>query len=160
MTETNTLSTQKQRTEEETVRRVSVRGKIRQRVEKRRENVTAKLTPKKLKLLIVIVNKNKTEFYIDLLQSFEINMQLCMLGEGTATSETRHMLGLEDSERVIIFNLVREDRANEALDVLEEKFRTVRGGKGIAYTVPLTGMVGVAIYQFLSNHRMAREEKK
>ena len=34
---------------------------------------------------------------------------------------------------------------------LEEKFKTVKGGKGIAYTVPMTSTIGVAIYQFLSN---------
>ena len=33
-----------------------------------------------------------------------------------------------------------------------EKFRTVKGGKGIAYTVPMTSVIGVAIYQFLSNN--------
>jgi hypothetical protein len=32
-----------------------------------------------------------------------------------------------------------------------EKFRTVKGGKGIAYTVPISSTIGVAIYQFLSN---------
>ena len=34
---------------------------------------------------------------------------------------------------------------------LEEKFHKIKNGKGIAYTVPLTSTIGVAIYQFLSN---------
>ena len=41
--------------------------------------------------------------------------------------------------------------APHALEALSEKFQTIRGGKGIAYTVPMTGTIGVAIYQFLSN---------
>ena len=41
----------------------------------------------------------------------------------------------------------------EAMQGLEEKFHTLRGGKGIAFTVPLTGVIGVAIYRFLSNNR-------
>jgi glycerol-3-phosphate acyltransferase PlsY len=28
-----------------------------------------------------------------------------------------------------------------------------KGGKGIAYTVPMTSTIGVAIYQFLSNKK-------
>ena len=140
--------------------RMPVRGRLKQRFEKKKESIEKKLTPKKLKLLVTVVNKNKAEFYVDFLQSFEINMQLLTRGEGTANSETRHMLGLEDSERAVIFSLVREDRADAAMDALEEKFRTVRGGKGIAYTVPLSSVVGVAIYSFLSNNRMKREEKK
>ena len=45
------------------------------------------------------------------------------------------------------FEIARE----RALSELDEKFRTVKGGKGIAYTVPMTSTIGVAIYQFLSN---------
>lgn len=113
-----------------------------------------KVTPKKLKLLITVVNKKKTEFYVDLLQGFEINMQACLSAQGTATYETRYLLGLEEEDKTVILSLIREDRAAEALNALSEKFRTIRNGKGIAYTIPLTGVIGVAIYQFLSNNRM------
>ncbi len=117
-------------------------------------------TPKKLKLLVTVVNKNKAEFYMDLLHDFEVNLQLQMNAQGTAGSEMLHYLGLEESEKRVIFSIVREDRAPEALKLLEEKFTTVRGGKGIAYTVPLSGVIGVAIYQFLSNNRTTVKEKK
>jgi hypothetical protein len=43
------------------------------------------------------------------------------------------------------------DNAPAALKALEEKFRTIKNGKGIAYTVPMTGTIGVAIYRFLAN---------
>ena len=118
------------------------------------------VAPKVLKLLVTVVNKNKADFYIDLLHSFEVNLQLQMRAQGTAGSEMLHYLGLEESEKRVIFSIIREDRAAEALRVLEEKFSTVRGGKGIAYTVPLTGVIGVAIYQFLSNNRRTAKEKK
>lgn len=107
---------------------------------------------KKLKLLVTVVNRAKTEFYIDYLSGFEVNFQTSVLGQGTARSETLHMLGLEDSDRSVIFSVVREDRTAEILRGLEEKFDTVRKGKGIAFTIPLTSVVGVAIYRFLSNN--------
>lgn len=107
---------------------------------------------KKLKLLVTVVNRGKTEFYTDYLSGFEVNFQTSVLGQGTARSETLHMLGLEDSDRSVIFSVVREDRAEEILRGLEEKFETVRNGKGIAFTIPLTSVVGVAIYRFLSNN--------
>ncbi len=118
-----------------------------------------KPVPKKLKLLITIVNRNKAEFYMDVLQGFEVNMQICAMAEGTATSKMRHMLGLEDEERALIFSIIREDKAAQALKTLDEKFTTVKNGKGIAYTVPLSSVMGVAIYQFLSNNRMVKENK-
>lgn len=117
---------------------------------------TESIAPKKLKLLITVVNKNKAEFYMDYLQEFEINMQLSMRARGTADSDLLHYLGLENNEKSVLFSLVREDMAPLAMRGLEEKFRTVRDGKGIAYTVPLSSVAGAAIYQFLTNNRQRK----
>jgi hypothetical protein len=119
---------------------------------------TTNEAPQKLKLLITIVGRNKAEFYMDLLQSMNVNFQLAMLGQGTANREMLNLLGLSDSDKTVIFSTVREDRAKQTLSLLDEKFRTVRGGKGIAYTIPMSSVVGVAIYQFLSDNRMSRKE--
>ena len=108
---------------------------------------------KKLKLLITVVNRKKTEFYLDYLTGFEVNFQTAMAAQGTASSDMMYLLGLVDSDKSVIFSVLREDRAEEAMQGLEEKFHTLRGGKGIAFTVPLTGVIGVAIYRFLSNNR-------
>lgn len=123
---------------------------------KKRFSLTENVAPKKLKLLITVVNKNKAEFYMDYLQEFEINMQMSMRARGTADSDLLHYLGLEDSEKRVLFSLVREDMAPAALRGLEEKFETVRDGKGIAYTVPLSSVAGAAIYQFLTNNRQRK----
>ena len=107
--------------------------------------------PKKLMLLFTIVNRNKAEFYVDVLQKFEINMQLILAANGTADTSIQSLLGLTDSEKSVIISVLRRDKSRAALSELEEKFKTVKGGKGIAYTVPMTSTIGVAIYQFLSN---------
>ncbi len=107
--------------------------------------------PRKLKLLVTVVNRNKAEFYADFLQSFEVNMQLITNAEGTASKETLHYLGLVETDKAVIFSVIREDRAGEILSALERKFETIKNGKGIAFTTPMTGTIGVAIYQFLSN---------
>lgn len=121
------------------------------RAPKRTPAPKKQLAPQKLKLLITVVNRTKAEFYLDLLQSFEINMQLSMAASGTANTEMLNMLGLTDSEKTVIVSVIREDLVKAALSTLEEKFRTIRNGKGIAYTVPMTSVIGVAIYQFLCN---------
>lgn len=116
-------------------------------------------SPQKLKLLVTIVNRNKGELYCDLLQALDINIQMLLTGTGTASTAMLQLLGLTNSDRAVIFSIVREDRAKEALQLLEEKFKTVRGGKGIAYTIPLKSVVGAAIYRFLSNNRMSMNGK-
>ena len=108
---------------------------------------------KKLKLLITIVNRKKTELFVDLLTAYEVNFQLSVLAQGTAHSEMLYMLGLEESDKSVIFSVLREDKATDAMHMLEEKFRTIKDGKGIAFTVPMSSVIGVAIYRFLSNHR-------
>ena len=114
---------------------------------------STELNHKKLKILITVVNRNKTEFYMDLLQNYQINFQTSVLAQGTAKSETLSLLGLEDSDKSVIFSVIREDNAMEALHALEDKFQTVRNGKGIAFTVPMSSVIGVAIYRFLSDNR-------
>ncbi len=108
---------------------------------------------KKMKLLVTVVNRNKAEFYMDFLSQYEVNLQTAVLAQGTARSETLYMLGLEDSDKSVIFSCIREDKASEALQGLEEKFHTIKEGKGIAFTMPMCSVIGAATYQFMSNHR-------
>ena len=130
------------------------------RVRRERRPRSAVSDCKKLKLLVTVVNRRKTEFYLDFLSGFECNLQLALQAEGTAHSEMLHMLGLEDEEKSVIFSILREDLAERALHGLEDKFAHVRGGKGIAFTVPLTSVMGVALYRFLSNDKTVPTEEK
>lgn len=113
---------------------------------------------KKLKLLVTIVNRSKETYYIDLLEQFEVNMQFVLYGNGTANSEMLNMLGLAETEKAVILSWIKEDKAEEIKQALDEKFHKIRNGKGIAYTIPLQSVVGVAIYQFLSNYQTTRTE--
>lgn len=117
----------------------------------RQSKQTMELAPNRLQLLFTVVNRKKAEFYADFLQAFEVNMQLTLGARGTASAETLSMLGIPDSEKSVIISVIKEEKAAAALSALDEKFQTIKNGKGIAYTVPMTGTIGVAIYQFLAN---------
>lgn len=114
--------------------------------------------PRKLKLLFTVVDRKKAEFFSDLIGQFKVNLQIVLAGEGTAKTETLRLLGLDDAARAVIVSVIRDDLAQSIFETLEEKFDTVRGGKGIAWSVPLSGAVGVAIYQFLSDYREGQIE--
>ena len=119
----------------------------------KKKTASAMQAPQKLKLLITIVNREKAEFYSDLLQTFEVNMQFRAAAHGTAGSDILQMMGLSESEKAVFFSVIREDRVKGALEALAKRFSTIKGGKGIAYTVPLSGMIGVSLYQFFCNNR-------
>ena len=110
---------------------------------------------KKLKLLFTVVDRAKGEFYLDVISQFDVNCQLVLPGMGTATSELLELLGLEPHKAVIL-SILREDMVDTAMNTLEDKFRTIRGGKGISFAVPLSSVIGVNLYQFLSDNRMGR----
>ncbi len=112
---------------------------------------------KKLKLLVTVVDRNKGEFYLDVISQFEVNCQLALGGLGTATSDIIDLLGL-NIHKAVLFSVVREDRTNEIMNCLEEKFETIKNGKGIAFCVPLSSVIGVNLYQFLSNNRLKKED--
>lgn len=115
----------------------------------------------KLELLITVVNRTKAEFYMDLLQSFEVNMQLSMRAHGTANEQILKLLGVEEVPKAVIFSVIKEDKVPEALAALENRFNTIKDGKGIAYTVPMSSVIGVAIYGFLSNNtKTVKGDKK
>jgi hypothetical protein len=80
-------------------------------------------------------------------------MQFRAAAHGTAGSDILQMMGLSESEKAVIFSVIREDRVKGALEALAKRFSTIKGGKGIAYTVPLSGMIGVSLYQFFCNNR-------
>ena len=108
-------------------------------------------SPHKLKILFTVVNRQKTEFFVDLIQTFEANVQLVLSASGTANEELLSILGLSSSEKSVIISVIRDDREREILSTLGDRFKTIKNGKGIAYTVPMSSTIGVAIYQFLSN---------
>ena len=116
------------------------------------ENTVNESAIKKLKLLFTIVDRPKAEFYLDVLSQYEVNCQIVAPGLGTATSEMVDLLGLNPHKAVLV-SVIREDRVDTIMKVLEEKFRTIRNGKGVAFAVPMSSVIGVNMYRFLSNNR-------
>ena len=111
---------------------------------------------KKLKILVTVVERPKAEFYLDVISQFDVNFQMVVGGLGTAASDLVELLGLEPHKAVIL-SVVREDLTDTIMDTLEDKFTTIRNGKGIAFAVPMSSVIGVNLYRFLSDNRMGRE---
>ena len=119
-----------------------------------------KVESNRLELLVTIVPRTKAEFFADIIQSFEVNMQMLVKAEGTASQEMLRMLDFSDTKKAVIFSLIKEEKVQDAFHTLERKFKTVREGKGIAYTVPLSSIIGVVAYGFLTNNERAAKEDK
>jgi len=106
--------------------------------------------PPSLKVLFIVVNREKGDAYLNMLQDFEINAQLTILASGSANEEALRKLGMATPKMMIVAT-VREDKAPQVLEYLQDRFKTIKNGKGIAFTVPMSAIIGVSMYQFLSN---------
>ena len=114
---------------------------------------------KKLKLLFTVVDRSKGEFYLDFISQYEVNCQMVLSGSGTANSQFVDMLGL-NLQKAVILSVVREDQVDALMNKLEEKFVTIKNGKGVAFAVPLSSVIGVNMYQFMSNNRLKRGDQQ
>ena len=112
---------------------------------------------KKLKLVFTVVERSKAEFYLDVLSQYEVNFQMVTGGKGTASSEIVDMLGL-NNQKAVLLSVVREDKVDAIMKCLDSKFKTIKKGKGIAFAVPLSSVIGVNMYQFLSNNKQSKED--
>ena len=121
------------------------------------ENTVIDSSIKKLKMLVTMVDRPKGEFYLDVFSQFDVNCQMVLGGLGTAHSEILELLGLEPHKAVIL-SMVREDKTEAIMNCLEDKFSTIKNGKGIAFAVPMSSVIGVNLYQFLSSNRQGRGE--
>ena len=99
---------------------------------------------KKLKLLFTVVARPKSEFYLDVLSQFDVNFQMVLSGRGTANSELLELLGLE-THKAVILSVVREDLVDGIVNCLEDKFRTVRNGKGTIGTKGASVSLGTTV---------------
>ena len=117
------------------------------------------LAPERLVLLVTVVNKGKGTFFADLLRTFDVNLQMSFVGSGTARSDLIELLGLKDNRRSVIFSVVRAERIDAIQAALEDRFQSVNDGTGIAFTLPLSSVIGKLSYGFLSNERRLIEEE-
>ncbi len=104
---------------------------------------------KKLSLLFVVIKKKKVDYYIDLIEDFGVNLQMSMIGNGTTKSA---IFSDEIGSKSVILSIVSEDNIKKIMSELDRKFEEVKDGKGVAWTVPLTSVMGVTFFNFLSNN--------
>ena len=104
---------------------------------------------KKLSMFVTIVNKGQGNFILKLFESEGANVQFVQHGEGTAQKEIRDILGIEDKSKEIIISLIPNDNISSARKELEAFFKVSKRNRGIGFSIPMTSIIGMRIYQFL-----------
>ena len=131
----------------ETVKKVASKNKSKEK----EPETTGLEAPKKLKILVTIVERSKSDFYLSALEGFDVNMQTLIYAQGTASKDIASLIGLQDENKAVIFSVVKEDTVKEILATYEDKYFKTKRGKGVAFTIPISSVIGVMVYKFLLN---------
>ena len=110
---------------------------------------TPKMEIKKIKLLIIIVDRGQAIKYIRENEKNDVTTQMVLLGHGTAGRVLADYLGLGDVKKDVILSIIKEEKVDEILQSIERRL-TSSSRKGIAFTVSISSMIGVSLYKFLT----------
>ena len=113
---------------------------------------TRNIAPMKLELMLAVVHKNKAAYFTRLIQSHQANLQLTVPAKGT-THLILDTLGFTDRPKYLILSVVRADQAPKLISLLDETFKKGKDYKGVAFTVPMTSVIGTLVYGFLANDK-------
>ena len=117
----------------------------------KRKSNTSLEAPRKLKILVSIVDRKRVDYFLMLLESFQVNLQNVIYARGTAPSNIAEYMGLKDNSKAVILSVVQEDKLKDILTKYEDEVFKSKANQGIAFTIPIKSLIGVYIYQFLAN---------
>ena len=110
-----------------------------------------------VKLLVTIMDRGKGERAVEFYRSRGLPYHFITLGFGTANSQILDYFGLSETEKDIVLTLVQEERALRLLQDTTAAFRMTGPGRGILFTLPLSGVSG-RVPQILEYTAKEKEE--
>ncbi len=111
-------------------------------------------------IMTTIIDRNNSKKYIDLYKKDKLEVMYITLGEGTARGDILDYLGLEASEKMVIFNFVQQHDWMLTKKDLQRKLQIDAPGEGIAFLVPLSSIGGKRTLQFLLDRQELPESEE
>ena len=107
---------------------------------------------------MAVVHNDKAAYYSSLIQSHKANLQLTIPAKGT-THLILDYLGLTERPKTLIVSVVRADQSERLISLLDDLFKKGKDYKGVAFTLPMTSVIGTLVYGFLSNDKRTVKEE-
>lgn len=111
-------------------------------------------------IMTTIIDRKNSKKYIDLYKKDKLEVMYITLGEGTARGDILDYLGLEASEKMVIFNFVQQHDWMLTKKNLQRKLQIDAPGEGIAFLVPLSSIGGKRTLQFLLDRQELTESEE
>lgn len=92
------------------------------------------------KLLITIVDRGKGSKAVDIYRAHHLHFDFACLGAGTASSKILNYFGLDETAKELVWTLTPVSRLSRLLPEIRRVLELDTPGKGILFTIPLTGI--------------------
>lgn len=92
------------------------------------------------KLIITIVDRGKGGKAVDLYRAHHLHFDFACLGAGTASSRILNYFGLDETAKELVWTLSPVSRIPRLLPEIRQVLDLDTPGKGILFTIPLTGI--------------------
>ncbi|HYH02085.1 MAG TPA: P-II family nitrogen regulator [Bacillota bacterium] len=99
--------------------------------------------PKYYELICVVVNFGSAEKVIKIAKQIGITGATVFLGRGTAHNYWLQLLDLADVRKELILIAAEENQAHQALEALNNKIDFAKPKHGIAFSLPVAGLLGM-----------------
>ena len=96
--------------------------------------------PNRVKLLVSIVNARDEVRLKEVIDECSVSLSLSFSGTGTAHSQVLDYLGIGETEKTVAFSLIPESDEETIMREIRTKISLYLVGRGISFTVPLTGI--------------------
>lgn len=114
----------------------------------------------KLCLMTTIINRNQSKKYLNLYKEENLQVMFLTLGEGTASGAVLDYLGLEATEKAVVFTVLDESSFVKVKKDLQKKLQIDAPGGGIAFIIPLSSIGGKKTLQFLTASQEFQKEEE
>ncbi|MCD8206083.1 MAG: hypothetical protein LUD29_05680 [Clostridia bacterium] len=108
------------------------------------------VVPNRVKLLISILNLEDEARLNELLNEFSVSFAFSVMGRGTAQRAILSYLGIGDTHKSVMLSLIPESDEDTILNMIRDEMNIFLVGRGISFTVPLTGVTELIQNDILS----------
>lgn len=98
---------------------------------------------KRVKLLVGIINKEDEKRFTEVVNECATALHFSGIGHGTANSNYMSYFGFNEIDKIVTMSLIPDTLEHEILSQIGHALKLYLVGKGIAFTLPLSGISNI-----------------
>lgn len=101
-----------------------------------------------LSCVFTIVNRHQEDFYIDGYHEIGASMSVILYAYSKPPEDILSYLGDVNTKKSVIMTMCRTEYVSEMLKLASTRFKVSETTRGIAFSVPITNVAGIAVYKY------------